>query len=374
MIITKYISVYIVNNNIKYYKSKGYDVKSFNYYDIMVEDLPINSKQIVDVKCDVCHKYITISYHSYTRNISNYGYYSCHSNCSKEKSKKTNLVKYGTEHPNQCENNKLARKEYLHNLSSDVKNQIFDKIKETEINTYGVDSYMKTVEFREKSKKTMIEKYGFAYAQQIYDIRENTNNTNLEKYGSISPLQNPKIVERIKNIKKERYGDENYNNRKQYKKTCITNFGVENPMKDKNIVNKLTNTFKDRYGVNHPSQVVEFYEKCMKSGYRIKEFRNYGIYYQGTYEYDFLCKYYDIITIERGKMISYTYKGKKKLYYPDFYIPALNLIVEIKSTRWYDKHKNLNIKKKTITIENGFNFIMILDKNYTKFDKVIKQL
>jgi hypothetical protein len=52
----------------------------------------------------------------------------------------------------------------------------------------------------------------------------------------------------------------------------------------------------------------------------------------------------------------------------------LNLIIEIKSSYWFNKHYNKNIEKQKICKENGYNFIFIIDKKYDIFDKMIEHL
>ena len=79
-------------------------------------------------------------------------------------------------------------------------------------------------------------------------------------------------------------------------------------------------------------------------------------------------RYYNKFTdIQRGPSIRYIYNGKNKVYHSDFYIPSKNLVVEIKSS-WVLKIDIEVEEKKKATIANGFNYIMILDKNYKDFN------
>ena len=68
--------------------------------------------------------------------------------------------------------------------------------------------------------------------------------------------------------------------------------------------------------------------------------------------------------MQRGPSIKY---GKNKIYHPDFYIPLLNLIIEIKSSWTLNGNKDETYEKEKATIANGFNYIMIIDKDYEKF-------
>ena len=65
-------------------------------------------------------------------------------------------------------------------------------------------------------------------------------------------------------------------------------------------------------------------------------------------------------------MISYF-----KVYYPDYYLPEYNLIVEIKSDYTYKKELDKNICKRKSCVEQGYNFIFIINKNYDEFIQYI---
>jgi len=68
--------------------------------------------------------------------------------------------------------------------------------------------------------------------------------------------------------------------------------------------------------------------------------------------------------------IKYIFKDKEHYYFPDFYIPQLNLIVECKNSHLVKRDKDKIDAKEKAAIANGFNYIMILDKNYNDFNIV----
>ena len=53
-------------------------------------------------------------------------------------------------------------------------------------------------------------------------------------------------------------------------------------------------------------------------------------------------------------------KGKKCLYFPDFYLPKSNLIIEVKSTYTYQQHKEINLLKAEATLQTGYSIIMLV--------------
>jgi hypothetical protein len=76
-------------------------------------------------------------------------------------------------------------------------------------------------------------------------------------------------------------------------------------------------------------QVMEFAEKQQRNAKKIKYY-NETLYYQGTYEKDFLDHVSKIGIIEfvtRGPYIKYKFDNKIKAHYPDYYIQKYNLIV-----------------------------------------------
>jgi hypothetical protein len=286
-----------------------------------------------------------------------------------EKTKQTCLEKYGVENPYQIKETKeKIRQTNLKNrgVTSPMQSkEVREKSKQTCLEKYGVECSLQNKEINEKRKKTMIERYGVEYSAQNKWIREKQINTNKNKYGeNFFKI----FLEKSKKTRKDKYGNENYNNREKYKKTCLKKYGVEYSLQSSKIKEKGKNTCLKKYGVEHPSQYKEIHDKIQRSCFRIKKFRDTNIWYQGSYELDFLEKYYDKFQdIQRGPSIKYTYKGKNKVYHPDFYIPSLNLIVECKNSYLAKRDKYLIEEKKKSTISNGFNYIIIVNKNYNDF-------
>ena len=92
----------------------------------------------------------------------------------KEKSKATNLEKYGYE----C---------------SFQNKKVQEKIKATNLEKYGCENPLQNKEIKEKSKATNLEKYGCDHPLQNKDVQEKSKATNLEKYGYEYPSQNAEV-------------------------------------------------------------------------------------------------------------------------------------------------------------------------------------
>jgi len=212
--------------------------------------------------------------------------------------------------------------------------------------------------------------YGYKNTCSDKCILELRKKSCLEKFGVDNVFKCNNIKEKIKNTNLLKYGHENYLNSKEgikkKKETWIKNYGVDNPRKSSVIDKKIKETNLIKYGVEYTHQNREILEKSFKTRRCLKQYLNTNISYQGSYELDFLEKYYDKIDIENGPSINYLFEGKNKVYHSDFYIPSLNLVVEIKSTYILTLDREI-IEKKKATISNGFNYILILDKNYNDF-------
>jgi hypothetical protein len=283
--------------------------KKDGFYNVKIEDLPKNSHKKIKVKCDICGNEKELSYRKYNKNISNGGYYSCSQKCSKDKKINTFNKNYGVDNPFQSE-------------------EIKEKIKETNSKKYGSEIYLKSDDYKIKNKK-FLEKHGVDNIFQLEYVKEKS------------------------------------------KETCLKKYGVENPTQSEEIKKKSKETCLKKYGVEYPMQNEKIYYKNLKNNYLKKNI--YNLQYQGTYEYDFIDRYYNRYKIYNAKPINYIFEEKKKIYYPDFYLPDFNLIVEIKSLYTYKLHLKRNLLKKEACIKNRYNFLFIIDKSYKEIDYFINK-
>ena len=111
MLITKNLKIRIAGNVCDYYRKNNVDVIFNKDNDLPIELVNPQSHLIVDAICDVCGKEVKIQYRRYNQSINRGGYYTCSSNCSKEKRNKTNLTKYGETNPFKSENFKQKSRE-----------------------------------------------------------------------------------------------------------------------------------------------------------------------------------------------------------------------------------------------------------------------
>lgn len=224
-------------------------------------------------------------------------------------------------------------------------------------------------------EKTTLEKYGVSNVNKLEKIRNKIENTNKKIYGNSCPMQNLKIQGNIRRKNLERLGVElPFQSRKIQKKGSLTRkkkYGAEYTYQSPELYNKCKITMILRYNSPFTLQSEELFEKSFKTRISLKKYKDTNIFYQGSYELDFLEKYYDLLDIQRAPSIKYQFKNKKRIYYPDFYMPNKNLIIEIKNKYLAKRDRQTIRAKKKAIIQQGFQFILILNKDYAEFEKLL---
>jgi len=152
--------------------------------------------------------------------------------------------------------------------------------------------------------------------------------------------------------------------------TNIMKYNVKCSFSIPSTIEKRKKTFIKIYGVDNNMKSIIGFHKNFLSRIIIKHYKNTNLTYQGSYEYDFLEKFYKKYPdLKNGPSICYS---KTKIYHADFYIPKLNLVVEIKNDYLANRDKEEIELKKKATVVNGFNYIMIINKKYNLFKNYIR--
>lgn len=133
-----------------------------------------------------------------------------------EKTKQTNLKKYGATSYNQTKEGKEKLKAVWQNKTEEEIKLRSEKYKSTCLKKYGKDSYFKTDEFRTKSKNKCLEKYNAEFYSQTEEYKQRYKQSCIEKYGVES--HNKAEICKEKN-----------------KMTCLRHWGVDNFRKSKEM-------------------------------------------------------------------------------------------------------------------------------------------
>jgi len=106
MLISKEVEVEL-SNNVKYYENLGYSIPRYKNKNgkmvfpkhtkitVKIEDLPLNSHVLVEVKCDYCKTPYSISYKNYNNRNKDIINKDCCGNCIAKKNTESNLLVYG---------------------------------------------------------------------------------------------------------------------------------------------------------------------------------------------------------------------------------------------------------------------------------------
>ena len=198
--------------------------------------------------------------------------YSC-KECGKEKVRNTNLERYGVENP--ILNEEIKEKVRNTNLerygveNSFLNEEIKEKIRNTNLERYGVENPFLNEEIKEKIRNTNLERYGVENPFLNEEIKEKIRNTNLERYGFEYSAQNEEIKQKIKNTNLEKYGVEypfqSDEIQEKVKQSILDIYGVEFITQHPDVKEKTKNTNLDRYGVEYPAQNEDVRKKMQNT-------------------------------------------------------------------------------------------------------------
>ncbi len=205
----------------------------------------------------------------------------------------------------------------------------------------------------DKIKTTTLERHG-AIGFQL----QKTKDTLQSKYGG-NPITNAKVKAKAKG-------------------TLLKNYGVDNPSQSKVIQKRKEALSLGRYGVRNPNQTKSAAAKSLDSAFKRKEYKlgRRLIKVQG-YEpqaLDYMrkakVKASDICTVWEKTIPSIKYSNAKNrgcVYFPDFYIPRKNVLVEVKSIYTIAPNKaqwKLNKRKFKACSDQGYKLIvMVMEQN-----------
>ncbi len=197
-----------------------------------------------------------------------------------------------------------------------------------------------------------------------------------DEYGCKNISQNDEAKNKAIETNLKKYGEVNHTKTEAYKikskEFFMNKYGVDNPSKLEEVKQKKIATSQKNYGTDYPIQTKEVFDRILKSGYKIIKYKDTGLFYQNSYELDFLNKYYDKIKVEQIGNIKYEFNGKMKYYRTDYYLPEFHLLIEIKSDYWLNKQYEMNLAKQKACLEQGFNFMFVINKDYSELEQLLK--
>jgi hypothetical protein len=262
-----------------------------------------------------------------------------------EKTKKTNVYKYGTEHFFQ---------------SDTIKN----KIKNTFLKKYGVDSYTKTDEFKECIKNHNLNKYDVEYFFQSEYFKEKLKKTNIEKYGTEHFFQSEYFKEKFNKTLYDKYNVESYIQSEEYRLQYTKIANNEDYIKYKN---NLLSIFKCNKGHNFEIHFNNYYRR-MKNNISLCTICNPIGDSKSIKEKDL----FEFINNNYSGDIIQSYRDGLEI---DIYLPELNIGFEFNGLYWHSdkfKEKNYHLDKTNHFKNKGIRIIHIWEDDWVHKQEIVK--
>ena len=223
---------------------------------------------------------------------------------------------------------------FCSNICAQSSDEIKQKIKQTCLEKYGVDSPLKSKEIRNKCKLTCLEKYGVDNPAKLEENKEKVKQTCLKKYGTISTTQCKEIRDKIKQTCLEKYDVDNpaklEENKEKVKQTCLKKYGGLAPICNPDIKNQIKQTCLEKYGVDNYGKslkhktnmsTIMLSDEMQKHRYSIMSKNNtFNTSKEEDEVYEFLSQYIDVTRQFNG--------SSKYPFCCDFYIEDLDMFIE----------------------------------------------
>jgi hypothetical protein len=174
-------------------------------------------------------------------------------------------------------------------------------------------------------------------------------------------VNNPNVLESFRQKSKESYNSESAKQRIQKAlKTKEEKYGSE----------YFSNVVKDVWSKRSIAEKLAIAEKSMltkskRNWYKPYQWNDKTYPVQGyePFVLDFLTEngFTDfVIGAKNVPKFRYQINEKEQTYYPDIFLPSLNLIVEVKSKFTFDEHSQRNEIKKESVLKAGYNFTFVI--------------
>lgn len=256
---------------------------------------------------------------------------------------------------------KINKKTYLKHCSSKCSNSNPKKIKksdETKLKRYGDKNYNNP----EKNKITNLERYGVTSYTKTKECKEKVKKSNLERFGYEYAMQSPELKSKFENVMIEKYGTAYYAISEDYhKKWCKDEEWIKRGREKAYNTMKNNNTFMGCYSKSEKIIFEWLKEKFEVVQSNIKKEK-----------YPFICDYYipslDLFIEYNGHWTHNNHSFDEKnendlIILKKWQEKALK---SIKYQQAIDIWTKRDVKKLKIAKENNLNYLIIWFDDYKK--------
>lgn len=184
-------------------------------------------------KCKCCGKTLTADHFcSIKEGYKIYCSDACFRKCAKpdiEKTKKTNLKRYGKEFYSQTDEFK-------------------ERFEATSLKNFGTKNPASSKKVREKIEQTSLKNYGNKCSLHGKEQEEMTKATWQKNYNASNPMKSEKVRTKVSQTLKNLPDERKSEIKVERQKTCIDNFGVDHQFKSKEVQDKCKKSCKDHFG------------------------------------------------------------------------------------------------------------------------------
>lgn len=149
---------------------------------------------------------------------------------------------------------------------------------------------------------------------------------------------------------------------------------------DQNNRSERMKHFNNNQSQDIKDKRVENFLKTINSDFsrlRKKEYKNTNLFYQSSYELNFLQKCEELHILN---FVSNCKSMKDEIYPKRYYLPDFKLfdtyVVEIKSSyveKYQEEKQGLFLEdKKNLVIRSGYKWLYVLDNNFTELEHIVK--
>lgn len=281
---------------------------------------------------------------------------------SKQNSWTRNCVECQTEFKTRNSNKKLLCSEACRKVWSSRPENVEFRIKTAKAaikEKFGVDNVFQLEDIKTKSKatkkklygdenynnstvqiKTTQERHGENYFKDLHLLSKAAMQ---KEYGVDHPLKIQKFIDKQKKTNLEKYGVENVSQNEEVQQkrvdTMMDLYGVENMSQIPESKIKCKETSLKNFGVTHHLKDYNRLQKHLKISYKVKEYKDTKLNYQGSYELYFLELMEaggKLKEVNDGHSFKYEFIGQKHTYHTDYFVRGEN--IEIKSGWTYNNN------------------------------------
>lgn len=240
--------------------------------------------------------------------------------------------------------NKMFYK-YCSNFCAQNSKETKEKMQNTCLRRYGVTNGGASKIAQNKIKETLLKHYGVDNPAKSEIIKQKMRMTTMQRYGVDNTAKSDKAKTTYKRTMQKKYGVDNSYQAKEVKdkikKTLIERYGGDNPLKIEKFKQKLVNTCLKKYGVTNGGASKESLEKIAATKRKNHTFSSSKPEEQ---------LYKDIYSIFPS--VIRQHKESRYPYHCDFYIPELDMFIELQGSWTHGKHPyNSNSIKDQVILE-----------------------